>query len=112
MVGTDCQNRHKLKKYCKITKKKQKTEKSSQVFGQENQHVHIVWFEKGRLAVTILPATLKRRSEEELVPQIHTYLRASLAKRGFQRKTKTSYRRAGKGEAEISRGLLVGVMIL
>ncbi len=31
MVGTDCQNHHKLKKYWQITEKKQKTEKSENV---------------------------------------------------------------------------------
>jgi organic radical activating enzyme len=38
---------------------------------------------RGRLAVTMLPATLKSRSDAELVPQTHKYLRASLANDGY-----------------------------
>ena len=34
-------------------------------------------FNNDRLAVTMLPATLNRRSDAELVPQTHKYLRAS-----------------------------------
>ena len=40
-------------------------------------------FNNDRLAVTMLPATLNRRSDAELVPQTHKYLRASFDNDGY-----------------------------